>query len=90
MISFKSSLEDIVVLDPENPSWIAAASVVADTAAVNLNGIKMLLANDLSTFLSKDYPVFSNGPKILLKILPVCPNLCNWVFDNFILADKPL
>ena len=90
MISFKSSLEDIVVLDPENPSWIAAASVVADTAAVNLNGIKMLLANNLSTFLSKDNPVFSNGPKILLKILPVFPNLCNWVFDNFILADKPL
>ena len=53
MISFKSSLEDIVVLDAENPLWIAA-SVVADIAAVDLNGIKMLLANDLNTFLSKD------------------------------------
>ena len=66
MISFKSSLEDIVVLDAENPLWIAA-SVVADTAAVNLNGIKMLLANDLSTFLSKGNPVLVMVLKFYLK-----------------------
>ena len=66
MILFKSSLEDIVVLDAENPLWIAA-SVVADIAAVNLNGIKMLLANDLSTFLSKGNPVLVMVLKFYLK-----------------------
>ena len=67
MISFKSSLEDIVVLDPENPLWIAAASVVVDTTAVNLSGIKMLLPNDLSTFLSKGNPVLVMVLKFYLK-----------------------
>ena len=39
------------------------------------------LTKDLSTFLIKDNPVFSNDPKSYLKILLV-------VFDNFILAEK--
>ena len=34
-----------------------------------LNGIKTLIPNGLSTFLIKDNPVFSNGPKSLNKIL---------------------
>ena len=34
-------------------------------AAVNRNGIKILLANSLSTFPIKDNPVLSKGPKSL-------------------------
>ena len=37
----------------------------------------------------KDNPVFRNGPKSLPRNRPDCPILCNWVFDNFVLADKP-
>ena len=62
---------------------------VADAAAVNPNGIKTVLANGLSTFPIKSNPVFSNGRKSLPKNPPSCPISCNWVFDNFMLADKP-
>ena len=31
----------------------------------------------------------SNGPKSLPKNPPDCPTFCNWVFDNFILAEEP-
>ena len=66
----------------------STASVAPAVAAVNANGIKMLLANGLSTFPIKDNPDFSNGPKILLKNPPDFPNLCNSAFDNFILPDE--
>ena len=42
--------------------------LVPDAAVVNPNGIKMLLANSLSTFPIKSNLVFSNGPKMYLKI----------------------
>ena len=58
-------------------------------AAVNSNGIKTLLANDLRISPIKDNPAFSNGPIIFPKNLPDCPILCNWVIYNLILADKP-
>ena len=48
---------------------------VADATAVNPNGIKTLLAKGLSTFLIKDNPVFSNGPKSLPRNSPDCPIL---------------
>ena len=57
-------------------------------AAVNPNGIKMLLANGFNTFFIKGNAVFSNGPKGLPRNPPDCLILCNWVFDNFILADE--
>ena len=50
---------------------------VPDAAAVNHNGIKMLLANALSTFSFKDNPVFRNGPKSLPKNPHDCSILCN-------------
>ena len=56
--------------------------------AVSPNGIKTLSANGLSTFFMKSNPVFSNGPKSFPKSPHDCPVLCNWVFDNFILADE--
>ena len=56
---------------------------------VNSNGIKKFLANSLNTFLIKDNPVFSNGPKNLPKNSPGYPILCHWVFGNFMLAEEP-
>ena len=44
----------------------------ADAAAVNPNGIKMLLANGLVTFFISVNPVFSNGPRSLPKNPPDC------------------
>ena len=66
--------------------WIAAS--VTDTAAVNPNGIKVLFTDGLNTFLIKGKPFFSNGPKNLPKKSFCYLNLGNWVFDNFILAEK--
>ena len=60
----------------------------ADAAAVNPDGIKTLLANGLRTFPIKGNRVFSNGRKSLPKNLLDCTILCNWVFDDFILAKK--
>ena len=74
--------------DPNIFLWIPAS--VADAAAVNINEIKALLANGLSTFFIKGNLVFSNGPRSLPKNPPGWTILWNWVFDNFILADEPL
>ena len=73
--------------DPDILCWIAA-SVVAITA-VNLNGIKTLLANGLNAFFIKGNSFFSNGPKSQPKNTTDCPILCNWDFDSFILAEEP-
>ena len=80
MILFISSLEiiNVVLLDPNIFFfffWIAAS--VADAAAVDPNGIKMLLAHGLSTFFIKGNPVLSNGPKSVPKNPQNCPILCN-------------
>ena len=59
IVSVKLSFENaiVVVPYPKTFSWISTS--VADTAAVNPNGIKTLLSNGLSTFFIKDKPVFS-------------------------------
>ena len=67
-------------------SWIGSS--VANVAALDPNGIKILLANGLSTFRIKDNPVCSNGPKCLPKNTPNCPILWYWVFENFILSEE--
>ena len=67
--------------------WIAPS--VADAAAINLNDIKTLLANVLSTWTIKGNPVYSNDLKCLTQNPHDCPILCHWVFDNFILVDEP-
>ena len=72
--------------DPKKFFWIVAS--VADSATANPKGIKILLANALSTFFIKDKPGFCNGHKSLPKNLPSCPILDKWVFDNFILSDE--
>ena len=43
----------------------------------------------VSTFRIKGNLVFSNAPKSLPRNPPDGSILCNWVFDNFILADEP-
>ena len=71
-----------VIFDPKILFWIAASVAVA--AAVNPNGIKTLLANDLSTSSVKGKQAFSNSPKSLPGNPPDYTILCNWVFENFI------
>ena len=61
---------NVVKLDP-NIFFLCMAASVADVAAVNPNGIKKVLANGLSTFPINGNPVFNDGPKIILKILPI-------------------
>ena len=88
MISFIPSLETISVVlpDPNIFLWIAAS--VAAGAAVNPNGIKMLLVKGLSTFPIKGNPIFHNSAKSLPRNPPDFPILCNWVFGNFILGER--
>ena len=101
MISFISSLEILNVVpftkakgyeanicrcisDPNIFLLIVAS--VADAIAVNANRLETVLANGLSAI--KSNPVFSNGPKILPKNPPECSDICNRVFDNFVLVDE--
>ena len=84
IISFISAFKVINVITPNVFSRIGASFVAAD---VDSNRIKTLLANGFTTFFIKDNPVLSNGLKSLPENPPDCPNLYNWVFDNFILAE---
>ena len=69
MISSIFSLEvsKVVKPDPNVFLWIPAS--IADAAAVNLNGIKRVLANGFSTFPIKGNPVFNNNPRSIPKML---------------------
>ena len=87
IISFISSFENINVATPDLDIFLWIATSVVD-AAVNPTGSKTLWANDLTTFFIKGNSSFSNGPKSLPKNTPDCTIVCNWVFDNFILADE--
>ena len=89
MISFISSFEiiSVVIPDPNILLWIAAS--LADDVTVNPNGIKTLLASDLSTFFINGNPVVTSGTKSLHKSSPDTPILCNSVVDNFISTDEP-
>ena len=73
---------------PDPNIFLLIAVSVAAAAAVNLNGIKTLLANVLSKFPIKGNPDFGDGPKSVPKNLRDFPILCNWVFDNFIWAEE--
>ena len=59
----------------------------ADASAVNLNGIKRLLANGSITLFISGNPVLSNGHKSLARKPPNCIILDNYVFDNLISVD---
>ena len=70
--------------------------IVSDAAAVNPNGIKTLLVYGLNTFSLKEIQLLVVVLKVYLKILlislpknpPDFPILCNWIFDDFVLADE--
>ena len=75
-----------MVLYPDSNVFLSIGASIA--AVVNRNGIKILLANGLSTFFIKDNIVFSHGSNILPRNSPDCPIFCNWIFDIFILAEE--
>ena len=85
---FMTSFEIINVLKPDSKVFFGITPSVANAAA-NSNVIKTLLANDFSIFFIKGMPIFSNCPNVLPRNPPDCTILSKWVFDNFILADKP-
>ena len=51
----------IVALLPDPRIFLCIPASAADTAAVNSNGIKTVLANGLMTFFINSNPVFGNG-----------------------------
>ena len=88
MISSISSLEIIKFVNPDPNIFLWIVASVADAVAVNLNGIKMLLANGFSIFPIKDNPFLKNVPKSLSKNPCDSRFLCNWAFESFILAEE--
>ena len=57
----------------------------AGDAGVNLNDIRIILANGWSTFFNNGKPYY---PRSLARNPLDCIILDIWVFDNFTLADK--
>ena len=77
IISSISLFEIINIVIPDPKTFFCTAASVADNIAVNLNGVKTILANGLGTFIIKGKPVFSNGFKCLPNNPPHCLILCN-------------
>ena len=69
-----SSFDIISVVDegrcPDTKIFLCIPASAAVAAAVNLKGIKTLLANGLITFFINGNPVFSNGPRSLPRNPP--------------------
>ena len=80
MISIISSFEIINYFIPYPNIFLWTAASATDAAAVNLDDIKTLSVNGLSTFPIKDKLCFSNRSKSLPKNSPSCPIFYNWVF----------
>ena len=72
-----SSFDIIRVVVPEPSIFLCIPASIADADAVNLNGIKTLLANGLSTFFISGKPVFNNGPRSLPRNPPYFTVLTN-------------
>ena len=87
-MSFVSLFKVIKLFIPDLKKlfWIAAS--VADAANVSPNGIKALYFEALNTFSIKSKAVYINISGSLPKNLSDCLILCNWVLDNFILANE--
>ena len=69
-----SSFDIISVVVPDPKIFLCIVTYAAYAAAVNPNGFKMLLAYGLITFFIKGNPVFSNGPRSLLRNFPYFVN----------------
>ena len=66
-----SAIALIVILVSEPMTFLCIPVSAADAAAVNPNGIKILLANGLSIFFISAKPGFNNGPRSLPQNTPV-------------------
>ena len=77
---------NVVISNPK--TFLCFPASAADGNAANPNGVKTLLANDLSTFLIKGQPTAINGPRSLPRNPPNCTILEAWSLDNFLLADE--
>ena len=82
---FLFEIINVIVFDP---IFLCIYMSAADAAAVNPNGIKGPLANDLSTFFINGDSIFNNGPRSLTRNSPNCTILDSCVFHDFILVDK--
>ena len=86
----------VVVFEAEEEEWrlpdpkisLYVPKTAADAAAVNPEGIKILLADCLITFFVKGNPVFSNGPRSLSRNPPDCIILDNWIFDSEFVSES--
>ena len=71
-MSSNSSFDIISVVVPDPRNFLCIPASAADTAAVNPNGIKTLLASDLITFFINGIPTFSNRPRSQPRNTPDC------------------
>ena len=76
-MSFILSFDIISVAVPETKIFLFIPASVSDAAAVNPNGIKILLVHRLITFFINANPFFSSGPKSLPRTPPDCIILDN-------------
>ena len=84
------SFDIISVVVLESKFFLSIPASAAEVAAVNPNGIKILLANVLITFFINNNPVYNNGPRSLPRNPPDCIILDNWVSDSIISVDNLL
>ena len=80
-MTFISSFDNISAVVPDPKVFLCISASGADTAAVNLNGIKTLLANGSVTVFINGNPVSNNGSGSLPRNPPDCNILDNYVFD---------
>ena len=76
-MTFISSFDIISVFVPELKVILCLPASAADAAAVDPNGIKILLANTLITFFINDNHAFYNGSRSLPRNPPDCIILDN-------------
>ena len=88
MISFISSFKIMNVAMPYSNNFFWIAAYVAYAAAVDLNGIKTLLANSLSTFSIKGKPALVMFVKVHLKIHVIVLLYAIEFYMHLTLADE--
>ena len=76
-MSSSLSYDIISVVLPDPKIFLCIPAITTDAAAVNPNGIKILLANSLITFFIYGSLVFNNGPRSLPGNPPDCIILDN-------------
>ena len=82
------SVADEGWLCSDSKTFLCIPTSAADAAAVNLKGIKTLLANGFITSFINGNLVFGSGPSNLPRNPPDCIILHNWVFNKLISVDN--